>query len=234
VSDYNTPREIGKQETPSIPAPISTSLSTFYRRGPAALGGPSNQSQSQFISDAYARSCAQPRRGSAVLGDSGRVLSATRALIPPTILVDGGQGVPGRLWTPLVIRQSGDDQPNTTFLSDSPETTTPGGVADATYEFTKQLELVRRSAMTRMARGNTPAADPPVPASGHTRAGRTPARAGKNTFDARSQGHPALQANRQPDLLRRLERGFARRPSNQTRCRRGRGPPRPFISPGRP
>ncbi len=183
VSDYNRTKEIDTGDAFDF-RPIPTSLLYFFTGGvPAALGGPFDQSQSQFIDvTTYSQ---ELRFTSPKIGGfswiAGGYYVHTERFISTDNLVDRGAGVPAVYETPLVDPANPvATNTNSTFLSDSQNNNAWAVFADATYEFTKQLELdaaIRYDEDQRQNTTDTPANFLPDP-NAHTGEVR------KHTFDA--------------------------------------------------
>ena len=183
VSDYNRTKEIDTGDAFDF-RPITTSLLYFFTGGvPAALGGPFDQSQSQFIDvTTYSQ---ELRFTSQKIGGfswiAGGYFVHTERFISTDNLVDRGAGVPAVYETPRVNPANPlATNTNTTFLADSQNNNAWAVFADATYEFTRQLELdaaIRYDEDQRQNTTNTPANFLPDP-NAHTGEVR------KHTFDA--------------------------------------------------
>jgi len=183
VSDYNRTKEIDTGDAFDF-RPIPTSLLYFFTGGvPAALGGPFDQSQSQFIDvTTYSQ---ELRFTSPKIGGfswiAGGYYVHTERFISTDNLVDRGAGVPAVYETPLVDPANPvATNTNSTFLSDSQNNNAWAVFADATYEFTKQLELdaaIRYDEDERQNTTRTPTQFLPDPTA-HTGEVR------KHTFDA--------------------------------------------------
>jgi iron complex outermembrane receptor protein len=182
VSDYNRTKEIDTGDAYDF-RPIKTSIAYnfFFAGVPPALGGPLDESQSQFIDvTTYSQ---ELRFTSQKIGGfswiAGGYYVHTERFISTDNLVDRGLGVPAVYETPLVSTPLATNT-NVTFLSDSQNNNAWAAFADATYEFTKQLELdaaIRYDEDQRRNTTDTPANFLPDP-NAHTGEVR------KHTFDA--------------------------------------------------
>jgi len=185
ISDYNHTKEIDTGDAFDF-RPIKTSLVYFLTAGvPAALGGPFDQSQSQFI-DVTTWS-QELRFTSNKVGGFAWIAGAyyihTERFISTDNLVDRGAGVPRVYHDPIVDPANPvATNTNTTFLADSQNNNAWAVFADATYEFTKQLELdaaIRYDEDQRQNTTRTPTAFlPPAAIGAYTGEVR------KETFDA--------------------------------------------------
>jgi iron complex outermembrane receptor protein len=186
VSDYNRTKEIDTGDAFDF-RPIPTSLLYFFTGGvPAFLGGPFDQSQSQFIDvTTYSQ---ELRFTSQKIGGfswiAGGYYVHTERFISTDNLVDRGAGVPAVYETPLVNPANPvATNTNSTFLSDSQNNNAWAVFADATYEFTKQLELdaaIRYDEDERQNTTRTPTAFLPPATLGTAHTGEVR----KHTFDA--------------------------------------------------
>ena len=182
VSDYNRTKEIDTGDAYDF-RPIKTSIAynVFFATIPPALGGPLDESQSQFIDvTTYSQ---ELRFTSQKIGGfswiAGGYFVHTERFISTDNLVDRGLGVPAVYETPLVSTPLATNT-NVTFLSDSQNNNAWAAFADATYEFTKQFELdaaIRYDEDQRQNTTDTPANFLPDP-NAHTGEVR------KHTFDA--------------------------------------------------
>jgi iron complex outermembrane recepter protein len=185
ISDYDHTKEIDTGDAFDF-RPITTSLVYFFTGGvPAALGGPFDQSQSQFI-DVTTWS-QELRFTSNKIGGftwiAGAYFIHTERFISTDNLVDRGEGVPRVYHDPIVDPTNPvATNTNTTFLADSQNNNAWAVFADATYEFTKQLELdaaIRYDQDERQNTTRTPTAFlPPAAVGAYTGDVR------KETFDA--------------------------------------------------
>src|SRR5205814_1018708 len=168
-------------------SPTPPSLVYFFTGGvPAALGGPFDQSQSQFIDvTTYSQ---ELRFTSPKIGGfswiAGGYYVHTERFISTDNLVDRGAGVPAVYETPLVDPANPfATNTNATFLSDSQNNNAWAVFADATYEFTKQVELdaaIRYDEDERQNTTRTPTAFLPPATLGTAHTGEVR----KHTFDA--------------------------------------------------
>ncbi len=129
---------------------------------PAALGGPFDESQSQFI---YNRSWSQEVRFTSPVVNgfswiAGAYYVHTNRFISTGNLADRGLGVPAVYYTPLVDPTNPvATNTNQTFLADTQDNNAWAVFADATYEFNKQWELdvaIRYDEDQRQNTTNTP------------------------------------------------------------------------------
>ena len=151
VSDYNRTKEIDTGDAYDF-RPITTSIAyncppCFLGPRPpptAAQGGPFDLSQSQFIDETtYSQ---ELRFTSSKIGGFSWIAGAyyvhTERFISTDNLFDRGAGVPAVYETPRVDPANPyATNTNITFLSDSQNNNAWAVFGDATYEFTKQLEL---------------------------------------------------------------------------------------------
>ncbi|TLZ08692.1 MAG: TonB-dependent receptor [Gammaproteobacteria bacterium] len=151
VSDYNRTKEIDTGDAYDF-RPISTSIAyncppCFLGPRPpptAAQGGPFDLSQSQFIDvTTYSQ---ELRFTSSKIGGFSWIAGAyyvhTERFISTDNLFDRGAGIPAVYETPRVDPANPyATNTNITFLSDSQNNNAWAVFGDATYEFTKQLEL---------------------------------------------------------------------------------------------
>jgi iron complex outermembrane receptor protein len=144
VTDYNHTKEIDTGDAFDF-RPLTTSLLWFFTGGvPASLGGPFDESQSQFID---VTTWSQELRFTApkVGGFSwlaGAYYLHTDRFISTGNLVDRGLGVPAVYHDPLVDPTNPvATNTNQTFLADSQHNHAWALFADATYDFTPQWEL---------------------------------------------------------------------------------------------
>jgi iron complex outermembrane recepter protein len=165
VTNYNKTREIDTGDAYDF-RPIATSIANdfFFAGIPASLGGPLDESQSQFIE---VKSLSQELRfTSKQMGGFSWVAGAyameTSRFISTGNLVDRGQGIPAVYYTPLVDPTNPfATNTNVTFLADSQENQAWALFGNATYEFNKQWELDAALRYDNDARANkteTPAA----------------------------------------------------------------------------
>jgi iron complex outermembrane recepter protein len=158
VSDYNFTKEIDTGDAYDF-RPVSTSLVYAATGGiPAALGGPFDESQSQFI---YEKTESQELRftSNKTGGFSwiaGLYYVHTERFISTGNLVDRGDGVPAVYETPIVDPTNPfATNTNATFLADSQNNNAWAEFADATYEFSKEFELDAAIRYDRDQRQNT-------------------------------------------------------------------------------
>ena len=151
VSDYNRTKEIDTGDAYDF-RPITTSIAyncppCFLGPRPpptAAQGGPFDLSQSQFIDETtYSQ---ELRFTSSKIGGFSWIAGAyyvhTERFISTDNLFDRGAGIPAVYETPRVDPANPyATNTNITFLSDSQNNNAWAVFGDATYEFTKQLEL---------------------------------------------------------------------------------------------
>ena len=151
VSDYNRTKEIDTGDAYDF-RPITTSIAyncppCFLGPRPvptAAQGGPFDLSQSQFIDvTTYSQ---ELRFTSSKIGGFSWIAGAyyvhTERFISTDNLFDRGAGIPAVYETPRVDPANPyATNTNITFLSDSQNNNAWAVFGDATYEFTKQLEL---------------------------------------------------------------------------------------------
>jgi iron complex outermembrane recepter protein len=144
ITDYNHTREIDTGDAYDF-RPVTTSVeyaitSTYV---PASLGGPFDESQSQFID---VQTWSQELRFTApkVNGFSwlaGAYFLNTGRFISTGNLADRGFGVPSVFYNPIVNPNPFATNTNQTFLADSQNNNAWAIFADATYDFTSQWEL---------------------------------------------------------------------------------------------
>jgi iron complex outermembrane receptor protein len=174
VTNYNKTREIDTGDAYDF-RPIATSIANdlFFAGIPASLGGPLDESQSQFID---VKSLSQELRfTSKQVGGFSWVAGAyaieTSRFISTGNLVDRGLGIPAVYYTPLVNPTNPlATNTNVTFLADSQENEAWALFGNATYEFNKQWELDAAMRYDNDARANkteTPTAFLPT-ANAHT------------------------------------------------------------------
>jgi len=185
ISDYNHTKEIDTGDAYDF-RPVKNSLVYFLTAGvPAALGGPFDQSQSQFI-DVTTWS-QELRFTSNKVGAFTWMASAyfihTERFISTDNIVDRDEGVPRVYHDPIVDPANPvATNTNTTFLADSQNNNAWAVFADATYEFSKQFELdvaLRYDEDQRQNTTRTPTAFlPPAAVGAYTGQVR------KETFDA--------------------------------------------------
>ena len=159
VSDYNHTKEIDTGDAYDFrPIKNSIAYNVFFAGIPAALGGPLDESQSQFIDvKTYSQ---ELRFTSDKIGDFSWIAGAyyvhTQRFISTDNLVDRGAGVPRVYENPLVDPANPfATNTNVTFLSDSQSNNAWAAFGDATYEFSKQFELDAAIRYDRDERQNT-------------------------------------------------------------------------------
>jgi iron complex outermembrane receptor protein len=145
VSDYNHTKEIDTGDAYDFrPVKNSIAYNVFFAGIPPSLGGPLDESQSQFID---MKTWSQELRFTAnkVGGFSwlaGLYYVHTERFISTDNIVDRGDGVPRVYQNPLIDPTNPfATNTNVTFLSDSQNNNAWAVFGDATYEFTNQLEL---------------------------------------------------------------------------------------------
>jgi iron complex outermembrane receptor protein len=158
ISDFNRTKEIDTGDAYDF-RPVTTSLVYFTTGGiPAALGGPFDISQSQFIDE---KTISQELRfTSNKMGGFSWIAGAyyvhTDRFISTGNLVDRGLGVPAVYQTPLVDPTNPfATNTNNTFLADSQRNNAWAVFGDATYEFNQQWELDAAIRYDRDERQNT-------------------------------------------------------------------------------
>jgi len=144
VSDYNQTKEIDTGDAYDF-RPVTTSLLYFATGGiPAALGGPFDESQSQFIDEkTYSQ---ELRFTSNKIGGFSWIAGAyfvhTDRFISTGNLADRGDGIPAVYYTPIVNPANPfATNTNQTFLADSQSNNAWAVFGDATYEFNEQWEF---------------------------------------------------------------------------------------------
>ncbi len=177
----------------------------FFAGIPDALGGPLDESQSQFID---VKTWSQELRfvANKVGGFSwlaGAYYVHTERFISTDNIVDRGGGVPRVYQNPLVDPTNPfADGTNVTFLSDSQNNNAWALFADATYDITSELEIDGAIRYDRDERQNTtltPTQFLPDPTAfnGEVR---------KHTFsETQPKGTLRYKAADKPDSVRRLE-----------------------------
>jgi iron complex outermembrane receptor protein len=144
VSDYNQTKEIDTGDAYDF-RPVTTSLLYFATGGiPASLGGPFDESQSQFIDEkTYSQ---ELRFTSNKIGGFSWIAGAyfvhTDRFISTGNLADRGDGIPAVYYAPIV-NPANPFATNTsqTFLADSQSNNAWAVFGDATYEFNEQWEF---------------------------------------------------------------------------------------------
>jgi iron complex outermembrane receptor protein len=144
VSDYNQTKEIDTGDAYDF-RPVTTSLLYFATGGiPAALGGPFDESQSQFIDEkTYSQ---ELRFTSNKIGGFSWIAGAyfvhTDRFISTGNLADRGDGIPAVYYNPIVNPANPfATNTNQTFLADSQSNNAWAVFGDATYEFNEQWEI---------------------------------------------------------------------------------------------
>jgi iron complex outermembrane recepter protein len=144
ITDFNHTREIDTGDAYDF-RPVTTSVEYALTGGtPAALGGPFDESQSQFID---VKTWSQELRfTSPKIGGFSWIAGAYYLHIDRFIstgnLADRGLGVPAVYESPIIDPANPfATGTNQTFLSDSQSNYAWAVYGDATYEFTPQLEL---------------------------------------------------------------------------------------------
>ncbi len=144
ISDFNHTKEIDTGDAYDF-RPVTASDNYALTGGvPAALGGPFDESQSQFIDvKTYSQ---ELRFTSPTVGGfswiGGAYYVHTERFISTGNLADRGLGVPAVYYTALVDPTNPyATNTNQTFLADSQTNNAWAVFADATYEFTPQWEL---------------------------------------------------------------------------------------------
>ena len=145
ITDYNHTKEIDTGDAYDF-RPVSTSIAynAFFAGIPAALGGPLDESQSQFI-DVTTYSQELRFTSTKVGGFSwigGAYFVHTERFISTGNLVDRGQGISPIYETPRVDPNNPfATDTSVTFLADSQNNNAWAVFGDATYEFTDQFEF---------------------------------------------------------------------------------------------
>jgi len=164
VTDWNHTKEIDTGDAYDF-RPIGTSIANnyFFATIPAALGGPFDESQSQFI-DVTTESQELRFTSNKVNGFSwiaGAYFVHTERFISTGNLVDRGDGIPAVYETPLIDPTNPfATNTNVTFLADSQNNNAWAVFGDATYEITSQFELdaaIRYDEDSRRNTTDTPA-----------------------------------------------------------------------------
>ncbi|HEV3310359.1 MAG TPA: TonB-dependent receptor, partial [Chloroflexota bacterium] len=145
VSDYNHTREIDTGDAYDFrPVNSSIAYNAFFAAIPAALGGPLDESQSQYIDE---QTWSQELRftSNKVGGFSwiaGAYFVHTERFISTDNIVDRGAGVPRVYRNPLIDPTNPfATNTNITFLADSQNNNAWAVFGDATYEINDQLEF---------------------------------------------------------------------------------------------
>ncbi len=145
ISDYDETREIDDGDAYDF-RPVTTSIVySYYIAGtPASLGGPFDESQSQFI---WVRTWSEELRytSNPIAGFSwiaGAYFVHTDRFISTGNMVDRGTGVYPVYYSPRFDPADPlEDYSNVTFLADTQNNNAWAGFGDATYDFTKQWEF---------------------------------------------------------------------------------------------
>ena len=144
ITDFNHTQEIDTGDAYDF-RPVTTSVEYALTGGvPAALGGPYDESQSQFID---VRTWSQELRfTSPTIGGFSWIAGAyyvhTDRFISTGNLVDRGDGAPAVYYTPIVDPTNPyATNTNATFLADNQHNNAWAVFGDATYEFNSQWEL---------------------------------------------------------------------------------------------
>jgi iron complex outermembrane receptor protein len=159
TSDYNFTKESDTGDAYDFrPIKDSIAFNDFFTFIPSALGGSAGESQSQFISEKTEseelRFTSKPVDGFSWI--AGAYFIHTQRFISTDNLFDRGLGVPAVYETPLVDPANPfATNTNATFLADSQNNNAWAVFADATYEFTQQLELDAAIRYDRDQRRNT-------------------------------------------------------------------------------
>ncbi|MGN6453390.1 MAG: TonB-dependent receptor [Steroidobacteraceae bacterium] len=185
ITDWDHTKEIDTGDAFDF-RPIKNSLVYFFTGGvPAAIGGPFDESQSQFIDvttwSQELRFTSNKMGGFAWI--AGAYFIHTERFISTDNIVDRGEGVPRVYYDPIVDPTNPvATNTNVTFLADSQNNNAWAVFADATYDFSKQLELdvaIRYDEDQRTNTTRTPTAFlPPAAIGAYTGEVR------KETFDA--------------------------------------------------
>jgi len=144
VTDYNTTKEIDTGDAYDFrPVKSSIAFNVFFAGIPAALGGPLDESQSQFID---MKTWSQELRFTAnkVGGFSwmaGLYYVHTERFISTDNIVDRGGGTVPRVYRQPLISTPLADGTNVTFLADSQNNNAWAVFGDATYDITSRLEV---------------------------------------------------------------------------------------------
>jgi len=164
VTDWNHTKEIDTGDAYDF-RPIGTSIANnfFFATIPPALGGPFDESQSQFI-DVTTESQELRFTSNKVNGFSwiaGAYFVHTERFISTGNLVDRGDGIPPVYETPRIDPTNPfATNTNVTFLADSQNNNAWAVFGDATYEITSQFELdaaIRYDEDSRRNTTDTPA-----------------------------------------------------------------------------
>lgn len=145
ITDYDQTKEIDTGDAYDF-RPIATSIAYnyFFAGIPAALGGPLDESQSQFI---RVRSWSEDLRFTSPSKErftwiAGLYFLHKERFISTDNIVDRGLGVPAVYETPLVDPANPlATNTNVTFLADGQKSNAWAGYGDATYKLTDQWEV---------------------------------------------------------------------------------------------
>ena len=145
ILDYNQTKEIDTGDAYDFrPIPTSIAYDFFFATIPAALGGPLDESQSQFI---RVRSWSDDVRFTSPSKEqftwiAGLYFLHKERFISTDNIVDRGLGVPAVYETPLVDPAHPlATNTNVTFLADGQKSNAWAAYGDATYKLTDQWEL---------------------------------------------------------------------------------------------
>ena len=158
TSDFNRTKEIDTGDAYDF-QPVTNSLLYFVTGTvPAALGGPFDESQSQFIDEKTFSE--ELRFTSNKIGGFSWIAGAyaihTERFVSTGNLVDRGDGVPPVYQNPIVDPNNPvATNTNASFLADSQSNNAWAVFADATYEFNKQWELDTAIRYDKDMRNNT-------------------------------------------------------------------------------
>jgi iron complex outermembrane receptor protein len=145
ITDYDQTKEIDTGDAYDFrPIKSSIAYNVFFAGIPAALGGPFDESQSQFV---RVRSWSEDLRfTSPSKGRFTWILGAyflhKERFISTDNIVDRGLGVPAVYETPIVDPANPfATNTNVTFLADGQKSNAWAGYGDATYKLTKRWEV---------------------------------------------------------------------------------------------
>jgi len=220
VSDYDYTKEIDTGDAYDF-RPILTSIAyncpfCFGAFPTPAQGGPFDLSQSQYINETtYSQELRFTSNKTAGFSwIAGGYFVHTERFISTDNLIDRGEGIPAVYETPLIDPANPyATNTNFTFLADSQNNNAWAAFGDATYEFTRQLELdaaIRYDEDERQNTTDTPARFLPDPTahSGEVR---------KHTFDAaQPKGTLRYKPNDNLTFYGGWSRGFRSGGFNQT------------------
>src|SRR5690348_340479 len=144
ITDYDQTKEIDTGDAYDFrPIPTSIAYNYFFAGIPAALGGPLDESQSQFI---RVRSWSEDLRFTSPSKErftwiAGLYFLHKERFISTDNIVDRGLGVPAVYETPLVDPANPlATNTNVTFLADGQKSNAWAAYGDATYKLTDQWE----------------------------------------------------------------------------------------------